>query len=55
MTELSEGQREGSLEAPTRHPLDWRSPSFYDPAALSAELTRVFEGLLAGGRSLLPL
>ena len=43
MTELSEGQREGSLEAPTRHPLDWRNPSFYDPAALSAELTRVFD------------
>src|SRR5450755_2556903 len=43
MTELSEGQREGSLEAPTRHPLDWRNPSFYDPAALEAELTRVFD------------
>jgi Fe-S oxidoreductase len=23
-------QREGSLEAPTRHPLDWRSDEFYD-------------------------
>ena len=22
--------REGSLEAPTRHALDWRSPEFYD-------------------------
>ncbi len=26
--------REGSLEAPTRHPLDWRNPEFYDHAAL---------------------
>ena len=22
--------REGSLEAPTRHPLDWQDKSFYD-------------------------
>ena len=27
--------REGSLEAPTRHPLDWRNPHFYDEAALN--------------------
>ena len=26
--------REGSLDAPTRHPLAWRDPSFYDEAAL---------------------
>ena len=26
--------REGSLEAPTRHPLDWRNPDFYDEGAL---------------------
>jgi len=37
------GGREGSLEAPTRHPLNWRDPSFYDEAALDAELTRVFD------------
>jgi glycerol-3-phosphate dehydrogenase subunit C len=37
------GAREGSLEAPTRHPLDWRSPGFYDPAALEQELERVFD------------
>ena len=43
MTEAKEGQREGSLEAPTRHPLDWRSASFYDAASLTAELTRVFD------------
>jgi len=36
-------QREGSLEAPTRHPLDWKSPEFWDQAALEKELERVFE------------
>jgi len=35
--------REGSLEAPTRHPLDWRSPDFYDEAKLEKELERVFD------------
>jgi glycerol-3-phosphate dehydrogenase subunit C len=34
---------EGSLEAPTRHPLDWRNPAFYDEAALTKELERVFD------------
>jgi glycerol-3-phosphate dehydrogenase subunit C len=35
--------REGSLEAPTRHPLDWRNPAFYDKDALDVELERVFD------------
>ena len=35
--------REGSLEAPTRHPLDWKSADFYDDAKLDGELERVFE------------
>ncbi|MFQ5608711.1 MAG: heterodisulfide reductase-related iron-sulfur binding cluster [Woeseiaceae bacterium] len=35
--------REGSLEAPTRHSLDWRAEEFYDKAALQAELKRVFD------------
>ena len=35
--------REGSLEAPTRHPLDWTSPDFYDQAKLEKELERVFD------------
>ncbi|MBI3370128.1 MAG: Fe-S oxidoreductase [Betaproteobacteria bacterium] len=35
--------REGSLEAPTRHPLDWRNPAFYDEAQLEKELERVFD------------
>jgi len=35
--------REGSLEAPTRHPLDWKSADFYDGAKLDKELERVFD------------
>ncbi len=37
------GGREGSLEAPVRHPINWRDPSFYDAAALERELERVFD------------
>ncbi len=36
-------QREGSLEAPTRHALDWQSDEFYDEPALFDELERVFD------------
>ncbi len=35
--------REGSLEAPTRHPVDWQSESFWDEAALNQELERVYD------------
>ncbi len=35
--------REGSLEAPTRHGLDWTNPTFYDEADLFRELERVFD------------
>lgn len=35
--------REGSLEAPVRHPLDWQNPDFYDEAKLDAEMRRVFD------------
>ena len=35
--------REGSLEAPTRHPLAWQQPDFYDASKVTAELERVFE------------
>jgi glycerol-3-phosphate dehydrogenase subunit C len=34
---------EGSLQAPTRHPLEWQTPAFYDPQALEQELARVFD------------
>ena len=39
----SGGSREGNLEAPTRHPLNWREASFYDETALEKELERVFD------------
>jgi len=35
--------REGSLEAPTRHPIAWRDKSYTDPAAIEKELERVFD------------
>src|SRR3954462_11928606 len=35
--------REGSLDAPTRHALDWKSPAFYDQLATDEELPRVFD------------
>jgi Fe-S oxidoreductase len=35
--------REGSLEAPTRHPLDWKNPDFYDEDKLNHELERIFD------------
>ncbi len=37
------GIREGSLQAPTRHPLDWKSPPFYDEQVLLEELERVYD------------
>jgi len=35
--------REGSLEAPTRHPIKWRDPDFTDMEKLDAEMRRVFD------------
>src|SRR5256885_6436409 len=35
--------REGSLQAPTRHALDWTSDAFYDEPKLFAELDRVYD------------
>jgi Fe-S oxidoreductase len=40
---VSSTPREGSLEAPTRHPLAWREEAFYDEAALTKELERIFD------------
>jgi len=37
------GYREGSLEAPTRHPIDWQNPDFYDQEQAFQELERVFD------------
>jgi glycerol-3-phosphate dehydrogenase subunit C len=36
-------KREGNLEAPTRHPLDWKNPEFYNEESLFKELERVFD------------
>ena len=35
--------REGSLDAPIRHPIPWQDPDFYDETKLDAELRRVFD------------
>ena len=35
-------QREGSLEAPIRHPIDWKNPEYYDQASVDEELERIF-------------
>jgi Fe-S oxidoreductase len=40
---MSSEKREGSLEAPTRHPIDWRSAEFFDAQALEGELARIYE------------
>ncbi len=36
-------RREGSLEAPTRHPLKWKDDEFYNEDSLFKELERVFD------------
>src|SRR5438876_8314718 len=41
--------REGNLEAPTRHPVAWRAPEFYEEAKLLGEMERVF-GICHGCR-----
>jgi len=35
--------REGSLEPPKRHPIDWKSAAYYDEAALMHELERTYD------------
>ena len=35
--------REGGIEAPTRHPINWRDPEFFDEEKLFAELGRVYD------------
>jgi Fe-S oxidoreductase len=43
MSESTTPKREGSLEAPTRHPLNWKDSAFYDEAPLFEELERVYD------------
>lgn len=40
---MSSAPREGSLQAPTRHPLGQNEPGFYDETAIFDELERVFD------------
>ncbi|NBQ34704.1 MAG: Fe-S oxidoreductase, partial [Gammaproteobacteria bacterium] len=35
--------REGNLEAPIRHPINWKDPDFYNEDLLNEELERVFD------------
>ncbi|HYF58429.1 MAG TPA: heterodisulfide reductase-related iron-sulfur binding cluster [Burkholderiaceae bacterium] len=35
--------REGSLEAPIRHPIDWRNPEYLDESSALREMERVFD------------
>lgn len=35
--------KEGNLEAPTRHPIDWKNPEYYSESAVEEELERVFD------------
>ena len=34
---------EGNLQAPTRHPLDWKNPEFYNEEAALHEMERIFD------------
>ncbi|MFZ0487201.1 MAG: heterodisulfide reductase-related iron-sulfur binding cluster [Arenicellales bacterium] len=43
MSSNVDSSREGNLEAPTRHPLDWRDEQFYDEQDLHKEMERVFD------------
>jgi Fe-S oxidoreductase len=36
-------QREGSLEAPTRHPIDWKNPEYWEEPRIVAEMERIFD------------
>ena len=40
---MATASREGNLQAPTRHPLDWLNPDFYDEKSLFDEMERVFD------------
>lgn len=37
------GAREGSLSKPTRHPIAWREPGYFDEDNLVHELERVYD------------
>ena len=35
--------REGSVDAPTRHPIEWKTETFWDRDSLNDELARVYD------------
>lgn len=39
----TEERREGSLEAPIRHPINWKDPEYYNETSLFKELERVYD------------
>lgn len=43
MSDSGEGYREGSIEAPTRHPINWKDPQYYSEDAVLDEMQRVFD------------
>ena len=43
MTAPLAGKKEGNLAAPTRHPIAWREPEYYDEAAFLKEAERIFD------------
>jgi glycerol-3-phosphate dehydrogenase subunit C len=40
---LDSPRREGSLDAPTRHPVEWKTPEFWEEGRLFKEMERVFD------------
>ena len=40
---MATSSREGSLQAPTRHPLDWKSEDFWNEDSLFQELERIYD------------
>ena len=40
---MADNQREGSLDAPTRHPINWKDESFWSEDSLFQELERVYD------------
>jgi Fe-S oxidoreductase len=43
MSDTKSERREGSLEAPIRHPVNWKDPEYYNETALFKELERVYD------------
>ncbi len=43
MSKGGDQRREGGLEAPTRHPINWQNPEFWNEQSLTKELERVFD------------